>query len=98
MNLLWQKLFALNDDGMFCVIMPVTEGFKLRELAAANHLYLTRLTLVKTKKEKVEKRFLMQFEKQNKKLIETELVIEKNDRHAYTPEYIELTKEYYLNF
>lgn len=88
----------LENDGVFCVIMPVTEGYKLRDLAAYNHLYLTRLTLVKTKKEKTEKRFLMQFEKQNKKLIETELVIEKNDRHAYTAEYIELTKDYYLYF
>lgn len=91
-------LNLLDENGAFCVIMPVTEGYKLRELAVANNLYLTRLTLIKTKKEKTEKRFIMQFEKQNKKLIETELVIEKNDRHAYTAEYIELTKDYYLYF
>lgn len=91
-------LNLLDENGAFCVIMPVTEGYKLRELACANNLYLTKLTLIKTKKEKAEKRFIMQFEKQNKKLIETELVIEKNDRHAYTAEYIELTKDYYLYF
>ncbi|MES2836868.1 MAG: methyltransferase [Bacteroidota bacterium] len=91
-------LNLLDENGAFCVIMPVTEGYKLRELACANNLYLTKLTLIKTKKEKTEKRFIMQFEKQNKKLIETELVIEKNDRHAYTAEYIELTKDYYLYF
>lgn len=91
-------LNLLDNDGVFCVIMPVNEGYKLRELAAANNLFLTHLMLVKTKKEKTEKRFLMQFEKQNKKLIETELIIEKNDRHAYTADYIELTKDYYLYF
>ena len=88
----------LNNDGKICIILPTKESIKFRELAAANHLYLTKIMHVKTTEYKDEKRQLLQFELVNKKLIEETLVIEQEERHCYSKEYKELTKDFYLAF
>jgi tRNA1Val (adenine37-N6)-methyltransferase len=88
----------LNPTGRICIILPTKESLKFRELAAAHHLYLTKITHVKTTQYKDEKRQLLQFELINKKLIEETLVIEQEERHCYSSEYRELTKDFYLSF
>jgi tRNA1Val (adenine37-N6)-methyltransferase len=88
----------LNENGRICIILPTKESLKFRELAAANHLYLTKITHVKTTQYKDEKRQLLQFELINKKLMEETLVIEQEERHCYSKEYKELTKDFYLSF
>jgi len=40
---------------------------------------------------------LMKYSFEQKIQEETEIVIENDDRHHYTKEYIELTKDYYLD-
>jgi tRNA1Val (adenine37-N6)-methyltransferase len=88
----------LNPNGRICIILPTKESLKFRELAAANQLFLTKITHVKTTQYKDEKRQLLQFELINKKLIEETLVIEQEERHCYSDEYKELTKDFYLSF
>jgi tRNA1Val (adenine37-N6)-methyltransferase len=88
----------LNPNGRVCIILPTKESLKFRELAAANNLYLTKITHVKTTQYKDEKRQLLQFELINKKLVEQTLVIEQEERHCYSQEYKELTKDFYLSF
>jgi tRNA1(Val) A37 N6-methylase TrmN6 len=44
------------------------------------------------------KRLLMQFGFDRANFIEDELVIESEDRHQYSAEYKNLTKDFYLNF
>lgn len=88
----------LNPNGRICIILPTKESIKFRELAAANHLFLTKIMHVKTTEYKDEKRQLLQFELVNKKLIEETLVIEQDERHSYSKEYKELTKDFYLSF
>ncbi len=90
---------VLEVKGKFCVILPKNEAEQFRELAKQKGLYLSKLLRVKTKQEsESEKRHLMQFEYRETEFSEAALVIEKEKRHEYTDEYINLTKDYYLHF
>lgn len=92
-------LELLEPEGRFCVILPSKEGEMFRDMAAEKQLYLCKLTRVRTRADKAtEKRLLMQFERSRRSFSENALVIEKDERHSYTDEYKELTKDYYLAF
>jgi tRNA1Val (adenine37-N6)-methyltransferase len=66
-------------------------------MAAKNNLYLIKSTRVKTKPEKEPKRLLMMYSRKQQIQTEDELVIELDERHHYTQQYIDLTKDYYLD-
>ena len=91
-------LKLLNPTGKFYVILPKKESESFCELAKENKLFLTKLTRVITRTDKPEKRLLMRFEFTPKTFSEDSIIIEEDERHSYTNEYKELTKEYYLNF
>lgn len=91
-------LNLLNPNGKFYIILPTKEGESFRELAEENKFYLTKLTRVITRADKPEKRLLMRFEFIRRTFSESSIVIEKDERHSYTDEYKELTKDYYLAF
>ena len=91
-------LRILDRKGKFCVILPSKEGELFKDMAENKYLYLTKLTRVKTTAEKPEKRLLMQFELERKPFSENSIIIEKDERHSYTDEYKELTKDYYPGF
>ncbi len=91
-------LKLLNPAGKFYVILPKKESEQFCEMAKENKLFLTKLTKVITRTDKPEKRLLMRFEFTPKTFSEDSITIEEDARHSYTPEYKELTKEYYLNF
>lgn len=97
-DLLNGVLKLLNPTGKFYVILPKKESELFCELADENKLFLTKRTKVITRTDKEEKRLLMRFEFTPKTLSEDSLTIEEDERHSYTNEYKELTKEYYLNF
>ncbi len=89
----------LDRKGKFCVILPVKEAAIFRELAKEKGLHLSKLLRVRTRIDKeTEKRHLMQFEFSPSSFSEETIVIEKDERHSYTEEYKELTKDYYLAF
>ena len=88
----------LTSEGKFCVILPFKEGEMFRDMAQEKSLFLTKLTRIKTRIDKTEKRLLMQFEFKRNTFNENSIVIEKDERHSYSNEYIELTKDYYLGF
>lgn len=88
-----RKLLAPN--GRFCVIFPFREGMRFLEHAETNGLFANKLTKVKTKVEKQEKRLMMEFELTRKDLIEDELVIQEEDL-SFTQQYIDLTRDFYL--
>lgn len=91
------KLLDLN--GKFCLILPTLEAEKFRLLAQKRGFYLSKLLRVKSRENKqVEKRLLMQFEYTPTEFSEQTIAIEKEERHQYTSDYMELTKEYYLHF
>ncbi|MBA3707142.1 MAG: hypothetical protein H0W84_14935, partial [Bacteroidetes bacterium] len=59
---------------------------------------LTKLTRIITRTDKPEKRLLMRFEFLHRAFSEDSITIEEDERHSYTSEYKELTKDYYLDF
>jgi tRNA1Val (adenine37-N6)-methyltransferase len=97
-DLLKGVLALLDPNGKFYVILPTKESEQFRDLAEQNKLFLTKLTRVITRTDKPEKRWLMRFEFTRKTFSEDSITIEEDERHSYTEEYKELTKEYYLAF
>jgi tRNA1Val (adenine37-N6)-methyltransferase len=97
-ELLKGVLRLLHPSGKFYVILPTKESELFREKAEANKLYCTKITRVVTRTDKPEKRLLMRFEFTHRAFSEDSIVIEKDERHSYSDEYKELTKDYYLAF
>lgn len=97
-ELLKGVLNLLNPFGKFYVILPTKEGELFRNLAEENKFYLTKLTRVITRADKPEKRVLMRFEFIHRSFSESSIIIEKDERHSYTDEYKDFTKDYYLGF
>jgi tRNA1Val (adenine37-N6)-methyltransferase len=86
----------LKKDGKFCVILPFIEGLRFKELARNYNFHCSKVTQVKSKKEKPVERLLLQFEKTKHPEIADELIIQFENRNDFTPDYIDLTKEFYL--
>lgn len=89
----------LNVKGKFCLILPTLEAEKFRVLAQKKGFFLSKLLRVKSKVNKdTDKRHLMQFEFTPTEFSEKTIAIELDERHQYSDEYKELTKDYYINF
>jgi tRNA1Val (adenine37-N6)-methyltransferase len=90
----------LNKNGRFCLILPWLEGLRFIEIARNYHFYCTVMTEVRPKLGKNVERLLLQFEWADKKLVKNELILmlEKGQRNDYTPEYIQLTNQFYTIF
>ena len=85
----------LSDNGIFAVIIPFKEEEHFIRLAKENELYPLKITRVKGTPTTEIKRSLLAFSRIEQTPLVDELVIE-TARHQYTPEYIELTKDFYL--
>lgn len=94
-NLLKGVSELLAETGKFNLIIPYQEESVLLELAQSYHLYPHRLTRVKGDKNSPVKRSLCEFGLDHKTFDIEELIIE-DTRHRYTPEYVQLVKEFYL--
>ena len=100
-ELLLHSARLLNENGSLSVILPVTEGNQLISIASEYNFTLTQLVDVLPTPTSSPKRLLMHFIKQNanNKIIDniqhSQLTIEIS-RHQYTPEYIALTRNFYL--
>jgi tRNA1Val (adenine37-N6)-methyltransferase len=86
----------LSENGIFAVIIPFKEEENFLALAKECELFPLKTTRVKGTPTAEIKRSLMAFGRnENLDFTTDELIIE-TARHIYTPEYIELTKEFYL--
>ena len=95
-DLLEAAALLLSENGIFSVIIPFKEEENFLALANEHQLFPIKITHVKGTPTSEVKRSLLAFSRN----ISTdfpidELVIE-TARHIYTPEYIELTKDFYL--
>ena len=88
------KLLAAT--GTFATIIPYKEENKFINLAKKVHLYPKRITRVRGTENSEIKRSLLEFTFTKSNFLEDELVIEK-ERNVYTEDYINLTKDFYLN-
>ena len=85
----------LSTDGAFSTIIPYKEEAQFIDLAEQSGLYPEHITRVKGNPSSEMKRSLLLFTFKRKEILKDELTIEV-ERHQYTPEYIALTKEFYL--
>ena len=85
----------LSDSGVFTIIIPFKEEVAFVSLARKYRLFLNRVCSVRGTENSEIKRSMLEFSFHQKELEETTLVIEK-DRHIYTQEYVNLTKDFYL--
>lgn len=86
----------LSENGIFAAIIPFKEEENFLALAAAFELYPLKITRVKGTPTTEIKRSLLAFSRIEKIDIPTDELIIETARHIYTPEYIELTKDFYL--
>lgn len=87
--------FFLSDHGIFSLIVPFKEEDKIISLCKERSLFPLKITRVKGTPTTEIKRSLLAFSRIEQTPLIDKLVIE-TARHHYTPEYIELTKDFYL--
>ena len=88
----------LSENGRFSVIISYDHKDEFIQLASQSRLYLQRIVAVKTTPTSVFRRVLLEFsfvESIVEQLKVEELLIER-ERHQYSTEYINLTKDFYL--
>lgn len=87
-----------NNKGKFSVVLPITEGEKFIEIAHFIQFYLFKKTIVYSRKGAPAERLLLTFSKEIKDLEVNELLIYKNYKgNKYFNEFIDLTKDFYLD-
>jgi len=84
----------LKSNGRFCIILPHLEGMRFIDYASTHGLFLSRLTRVRTKSGKTEKRLLMEFRPQPCQPDENEILLQDEDGN-YTEAYRKLTTDFY---
>ena len=86
----------LSENGIFSVIIPFKEEASFITLAAAYELYPIKITRLKGTPNTEIKRSLLAFSRDKTTILLIDELIIETARHQYTPEYIDLTKDFYL--
>ena len=86
----------LSEFGIFSVIIPFKEEETFISLAAEYELFPFKITRVKGNSTSEIKRSLLAFSRIEKSTIEIDELVIEIARHEYTPEYLTLTKDFYL--
>jgi tRNA1Val (adenine37-N6)-methyltransferase len=94
-HLLESVSVLLAPEGSFNVIIPFNEEDNFITLAKNVLLYPNNICRVKGNPETEVKRSMLTFSFSESETTTTELIIE-TDRHQYTQDYINLTKDFYL--
>lgn len=85
----------LSEVGIFTAIIPFKEEISFIEIALKHKLYPNKILRVKGNPNSEIKRSLLEFSFNEKDTTINELIIE-TERHQYTNDYINLTKDFYL--
>ena len=85
----------LSKLGTFTVVIPFKEETRFTEIASKLKLYPNKVLHVKGHPTSEIKRSLIEFSFRESEKTIAQLIIE-TERHQYTKEYIELTKDFYL--
>jgi tRNA1Val (adenine37-N6)-methyltransferase len=88
----------LRENGRIGLILPIESLPDITSLADLNNLFISRLCRVKPNPQKPDFRILIELTNLDCTIQESELMIEFEKHHDYTPEYKELTKDFYLKF
>ena len=99
-SLIDAALQLLCEGGVLSLILPVQEGKDIMSICHNSPIYPIRLCAVKTTPEKIEKRYLLEFQKGDPiqsvkpKFIEEELIIQ-DKNGIYTDKYCNLVSDFY---
>lgn len=86
----------LSENGIFAIIIPFKEEAKLLALALDFDLFPMKITRVKGTPTTEIKRSLLAFSRNTTENFPVDELVIEIGRHEYTPEYINLTKDFYL--
>jgi tRNA1Val (adenine37-N6)-methyltransferase len=86
----------LLPHGSLSVVLPAESEREFRMEASQVRLFPSRICRVKSKPSKPHKRVLMEFTFECERFTESELIIETEQHHVYTPEFKALVCEFYL--
>lgn len=86
----------LTENGTLSIILPYVEGVLFIAKAAEHGLYCVRQTNVIPKPKAPIKRLLLEFKRQKQAFIDQDLTIELDNRHEYSENYKNLTRDFYL--
>jgi tRNA1Val (adenine37-N6)-methyltransferase len=87
----------LNENGSLWVIIPDQESFMLESSALEAELFLNFELDIFSKEGKAVNRKVLKFTKSKTSKVIESLTI-RNEDHSFTTEYMNLTKDFYLNF
>ncbi|MBL7968217.1 MAG: methyltransferase [Prolixibacteraceae bacterium] len=88
----------LQENARIALILPTEQLQEVKNLGQINGLSLSRLCRVRPNPVKPVFRILVELAKEQVVCQEENLMIEFEKHHDYTPEYRELTKDFYLKF
>lgn len=95
-DLIEAAALLLSENGILSVIIPYKEEENFVALAKEYELYPVKITRVKGTPITEIKRSLLAFGRNKNIAFSIDELIIETARHLYTPEYIELTKDFYL--
>lgn len=95
-DLIEAAALLLSENGFFSVIIPFKEEENFLALAKEYELFPLKITRVKGTPTTENKRSLLAFSRNENPTFPIDELIIETTRHIYTPEYIELTKDFYL--
>ncbi len=87
----------LKPNGVFYLILPVTEAKIFKEKAIIHSLYNSKNLMIKPKAGKPTNRILQQFEFKKMQPHQISELILREENNKYTSDYIDLTRDFYLN-
>jgi tRNA1Val (adenine37-N6)-methyltransferase len=95
-DLIEAAALLLSENGIFSVIIPFKEESTFLALAKEFELFPLKITRVKGTPTSEMKRSLLAFSRNEISNFPIDELIIETARHIYTPEYIALTKDFYL--
>jgi tRNA1Val (adenine37-N6)-methyltransferase len=95
-NLIEAAALLLSENGIFSVIIPFKEEENFIALANEYDLFPIKITRVKGTPSTEIKRSLLAFKRFELAVLTSDELVIEISRHEYTPEYIALTKDFYL--
>lgn len=96
-KLITHSITLLSENGIICLITPADAENEITSIVVRNGLNIEKKTVVYPKTGSVPKRILWQIGRSQCYCIVDELFIEHETHHEYTSQYVELTKDFYLN-
>jgi tRNA1Val (adenine37-N6)-methyltransferase len=88
----------IAEKGRIALVLPIESLPEIALLTDLNQLFISRLCRIKPNPQKPAFRILIELTNSECAIRESELMIEFEKHHDYTPEYKELTRDFYLKF